>query len=65
MQPIESAIDVHGEAFAKNRAYMEGYVAKVRKVEQNQLATELGYKSRARDKGKLLPRERLARLLDP
>ena len=65
MQPIESAIDIHSEAFAKNRAYMEGYVAKVRKVEQNQLATELGYKSRARDKGKLLPRERLARLLDP
>lgn len=65
MQVLESQIDVNGEEFAQNAVYMADYVAKVRKVEEAQLATELGYKPRAREKGKLLPRERLARLLDP
>lgn len=65
MAVLESRIDVGGEDFSSNAAYMSGYVDKVRAVENNQLATELGFEQRARDKGKLLPRERLALLLDP
>lgn len=65
MTPIESQLDTNGEEFAKNAKYMTKYVARVRAVEQRQLDTELSYKPRARKKGKLLPRERLARLLDP
>ena len=62
---LESTIDTSGEAFQANKAYMEAYVAKVRGVQQKQLETELAYKPRALKKGKLLPRERLALLLDP
>jgi len=65
MQVLESQIDTAGEAFLANKAYMEAYVEKVSTVERNQLKTELAYRSRARQKGKLLPRERLALLLDP
>src|SRR5690606_27489673 len=65
MNVITSRLDTSGEAFAHNAAYMQAYVDKVRAVENKQLETELGYKARAREKGKLLPRERLALLLDP
>lgn len=61
---IESMIDPTSEEFLANQAYMEAYVDKVRAVERKQLATELAYKPRADSKGKLLPRERLALLLD-
>jgi len=64
-QVIESRIDTAGEEFAANKAYMEAYVAKIRAAESKQLETELGYRPRARKKGKLLPRERLSLLLDP
>jgi geranyl-CoA carboxylase beta subunit len=64
MPVIESEIDVAGDAFAQNRSYMTEYLAKVRQVEHKQLETELAYRPRAQNKGKLLPRERLARLLD-
>ena len=65
MQILESRIDTSGAEFRANKAYMEAYVAKVREVENKQLATEIAHRARARAKGKLLPRERLARLLDP
>jgi geranyl-CoA carboxylase beta subunit len=65
MQVLHSQIDPASEEFRANQAYMEAYVAKVRAVEGKQLETELAYADRARAKGKLLPRERLARLLDP
>lgn len=65
MQVLESQIDTVGTEFLANKAYMEAYVEKVRTVERNQLKTELAYRPRARQKGKLLPRERLALLLDP
>ncbi len=61
---LESLLDPHGDEFRHNRAYMEAYVAKVRAAEQKQLETELEHRPRAREKGKLLPRERLALLLD-
>lgn len=65
MTVLESRIDTQDADFAANTAYMRAYVDKVRAVENNQLKTELGFASRAREKGKLLPRERLALLLDP
>ena len=65
MHQLESRIDASSSEFLANKAYMEAYVAKVRQVEQKQLETELSYAARARSKGKLLPRERLALLLDP
>ena len=65
MQPLVSTVDVSGEEFRKNRESMEAYVARVRGVEQKQLATELAHADRARERGKLLPRERLGLLLDP
>ena len=65
MQVLESQIDTSGEEFQANKAYMEAYVDKVRQVERNQLKTELAYRPKARKKGKLLPRGRLALLLDP
>jgi geranyl-CoA carboxylase beta subunit len=61
---LESSIDPSSEEFRANQAYMQAYVARVRDAENKQLETELEHKPRARDKGKLLPRERLALLLD-
>ena len=65
MQVLKSKIDPSNEEFLANKVYMEKYVGKVRGVESKQLETELGYAPKAREKGKLLPRERLALLLDP
>lgn len=65
MQTIESRIDVHSDEFAGDRRAMEQYVERVRTVLRKQDETEQGYLPRAREKGKLLPSERLARLLDP
>jgi geranyl-CoA carboxylase beta subunit len=64
MTVIDSRIDPHGDEFRANRTYMEAYVAKVRAAERAQLTTELEHLPRAREKKKLLPRERLALLLD-
>ncbi|RLB60996.1 MAG: acyl-CoA carboxylase subunit beta [Deltaproteobacteria bacterium] len=65
MQVLDSKIDTASESFLANKVYMEAYVDKVRQVERKQLETELGYRPRAHQRGKLLPRERLALLLDP
>lgn len=65
MKVLQSRIDPLSEEFQTNKAYMEAYVKKVRTIEHKQLETELGYAPRAKAKGKLLPRERLALLLDP
>lgn len=61
---LESNVDPSSEEFRANASAMEAYVAKVRDAEKKQLETEEAHRPRARDKGKLLPRERLARLLD-
>jgi geranyl-CoA carboxylase beta subunit len=50
--------------FAHNRAFMRDYVARVREVQARIVQSEQAYTERARKDGKLLPRERLARLLD-
>ncbi len=65
MGPFESAIDPAGEAFAANAAAMEAAVADFRRYEA--LTESRAEKARPRfeQKGQLLPRERLGRLLDP
>jgi len=65
MAVLQSEIEVGGEEFAKNAEFMKAYVEKVREVERNQAATEEAFKEKAHKRGKLLPRERLALLLDP
>jgi geranyl-CoA carboxylase beta subunit len=65
MSRIVSRLDVNGEEFTANVAFMEDYVEKVRTIENNILLSEERYRERASRRGKLLPRERLAHLLDP
>lgn len=65
MSRIESKLDVSGEEFTTNVDFMKAYVDKVRTIENNILLSEEKYRERATRKGKLLPRERLAHLLDP
>ncbi len=65
MTVLKSSIDTRSEDFRRNVAAMEGLVADLRqKVQQ----TKLGGGTRARERhlqrGKLLPRERIRRLLD-
>lgn len=62
---IESDIQPASEEFQTNARYMEAYVQRVRAIEHAQQLTEEKYAPRAREAGKLLPRERLALLLDP
>ncbi len=64
MTVLSSGVVASGPDFQKNRAFMEAYVEKVRAVERAIEAKEAAYTERARSRGKLLPRERLSRLLD-
>lgn len=65
MQPLVSKIDTGSEEFAANVQFMRDYVAKIRGIEQQIRNSEERYRERATKAGKLLPRERLAHLLDP
>jgi geranyl-CoA carboxylase beta subunit len=65
MAELESSVRSDGEAFQRNRAFMEEQVARVRELAARAVATEQKHAPRARSAGKLLPRERLGRLLDP
>ncbi len=66
MPILHSTLDVSTPAFAANRAAMDALVAE---LEAKTQATALGGPERARqrhtERGKLLPRERVERLLDP
>ncbi len=64
MPELASSISSASAGFAANAAYMQQYVERVRAVQARIAATEHAYTERARKAGKLLPRERLARLLD-
>lgn len=64
MTVLGSNVITTGKDFQESRAFMEAYVGKVRAVERAIEARELAYEERARKRGKLLPRERLSRLLD-
>jgi len=65
MAIIESTISTGSEAFQANRAGMLALVERVRAAERR--AAELSNQARARfeQRGQLLPRERIALLLDP
>jgi geranyl-CoA carboxylase beta subunit len=65
MPAIQSKLDTAGEAFQRNRAAMLALVAQLRSLETR--ASEASAKARPLfdKRGQLLPRERIARLLDP
>jgi geranyl-CoA carboxylase beta subunit len=65
MNPIHSKVDPNSDEFKENSEFMTGYVAKIRGIEQQIRNGEERYRERATKAGKLLPRERLAHLLDP
>lgn len=65
MSQIVSKLDVNGAEFTANVSFMEAYMEKVRTIENNILLSEERYRDRATKRGKMLPRERLAHLLDP
>jgi geranyl-CoA carboxylase beta subunit len=65
MTPIKSKLDTSSAEFAQNVAFMTDYVEKIRHIEQQIRKGEERYRERATKAGKLLPRERLAHLLDP
>ncbi len=65
MSQLETKLDVNSEEFKTNLEFMSAYMEKIRSVERNSRASEESYRERATKRGKLLPRERLAHLLDP
>jgi geranyl-CoA carboxylase beta subunit len=65
VKPIQSKVDTNSEEFAGNVEFMTDYVARIRHIESQIRKGEERYRERATKAGKLLPRERLAQLLDP
>ncbi|WP_323844552.1 acyl-CoA carboxylase subunit beta [Microbulbifer magnicolonia] len=65
MQPIESRLDSRSAEFNDNRAAMLESIARFRAAEQRPIQAERDKAERDRERGWLLPRERLNRLLDP
>lgn len=64
MPAIESRIDVRGAAFAANALRMAEKLAEVKRLEQLVIAESESKRARFEQRGQLLPRERVARLLD-
>ncbi|MFJ2536314.1 MULTISPECIES: geranyl-CoA carboxylase subunit beta [unclassified Pseudomonas] len=65
MAQIQSQLDPHSEAFARNRAAMLAAIEHVQQLEQNLLNKAAEAKPKFDKRGQLLPRERLNLLLDP
>jgi geranyl-CoA carboxylase beta subunit len=65
MPQIQSQLDPHSEAFARNRAAMLTAIEQVQQLEQNLLNKAADAKPKFDKRGQLLPRERLNLLLDP
>ncbi|MEN5243524.1 acyl-CoA carboxylase subunit beta [Pseudomonas atacamensis] len=65
MAQIQSQLDPHSEAFARNRAAMLATIEQVQQLEQNLLNKAAEAKDKFSKRGQLLPRERLNLLLDP
>ncbi|WP_085577932.1 MULTISPECIES: geranyl-CoA carboxylase subunit beta [unclassified Pseudomonas] len=65
MPSIQSLLDPHSEAFARNRAAMLAAVEHVQQLERNLLDKAAEAKPKFDKRGQLLPRERLNLLLDP
>src|ERR1700749_1111490 len=60
----KKVIDSSSTAFRERAAYMSSYLARVRGIEDRKAAREEKHRSTAHERKKLLPRERLGRLLD-
>ncbi|MBT9266938.1 geranyl-CoA carboxylase subunit beta [Pseudomonas sp. MG-9] len=65
MPQIQSQLDPHSEAFARNRAAMLTAIEQVQQLEQHLLNKAAEAKAKFDKRGQLLPRERLNLLLDP
>ena len=65
MAAIESRIDPNSTAFNDNRAHMEGLLAELRALEARTREASAAVGPRFAKQGKLLPRDRVALLLDP
>ena len=66
MPVLKSSLDVSGSKFAANKAAMETLLAELRgKTAEAALGGPEASRQRHVDRGKLLPRERVERLLDP
>ena len=64
MALIASTLDIGSPAFGENRAAMLALLARVRSIEARVAATSAAARPRFEQRGQLLPRERLAVLLD-
>ncbi|WP_423749067.1 acyl-CoA carboxylase subunit beta [Pseudomonas sp. VD9] len=65
MPVIESSIDAHSPQFAQNREALLATIAQWRQLEDALLSKAQEAKPKFDQRGQLLPRERLNRLLDP
>jgi len=65
MAVIETMLSSGGEAFAANRAGMLALIERVRLLEERTRAASAAAKARFHERGQLLPRERIALVLDP
>jgi geranyl-CoA carboxylase beta subunit len=65
MPAIDSRIDPTSDAFQRNRTHMLGLLDKLRGLEARAAAESAKAKPLFDKRGQLLPRERIARLLDP
>ncbi len=64
MPTLESEIDTHGDTFQANTEFMQAAINEFREIEGKVVAKELAAKEKFVKRNKLLPRERLNRLLD-
>ncbi len=64
MPALDSRLDVAGAAFAANAQRMAERLAEVRRLEGLVIAESASKRARFEQRGQLLPRERVARLLD-
>ena len=65
MTIVESTLALNGPVFAANRTSMLDLITRVRNLEQRTRDASAASKRRFETRGQLLPRERLALLLDP
>ncbi len=64
MTKLHSSIDVTSAEFKANKESMQGFIASFREIEQKVANKELEASEKFSKRGKLLPRERINRLLD-
>ena len=65
MPAIESKLDTGSDAYRRNRDHMLGLVARLRALEARTRDESAKAKGLFEKRGQILPRERIARLLDP